>query len=137
MSLSSIRQPRRISAILYVTVDAGVPALPCVSGRQSCSHGSTDYTAFRLPEQRPSPAGRGCARCVWGARGRRTQGQGAGPTMGGLPMTNSFTTQTDAELLATLSREIDVFPQLTQADQHRILSLARGLMERGMDAPFG
>jgi hypothetical protein len=51
-------------------------------------------------------------------------------------MTNSFATMTDAELLATLSREIDEFPQLTPADQHRITSLARGLMERGMDLPF-
>jgi hypothetical protein len=51
-------------------------------------------------------------------------------------MTNSFATQTDAELRDVLSREIDVFPQLTPADQHRIVSLARGLMERGMDLPF-
>ena len=51
-------------------------------------------------------------------------------------MTDSFATLTDAALFATLSGEIDSFPRLTPADQQRIVGLARGLMERGMDLPF-
>ena len=51
-------------------------------------------------------------------------------------MTNSFATQTDAELLATLAGKIEIVHRLTPPDQQRIVALARGLMERGMDLPF-
>jgi hypothetical protein len=51
-------------------------------------------------------------------------------------MTNSFATQTDAELLATLAGEMEIVHRLAPADQQRIVALARGLMERGMDLPF-
>jgi hypothetical protein len=51
-------------------------------------------------------------------------------------MNDSFSTQTDAQLIDELCREIEVLHHLGPRDQQQIVSLARGLMERGMDLPF-
>lgn len=51
-------------------------------------------------------------------------------------MTESFATKSDAQLLAELSEQIDSLRDLSADDQQRIVALARGLSERGMDLPF-
>lgn len=51
-------------------------------------------------------------------------------------MIDSFSTKSDAQLLEELGREVEVLHHLTLRDQHRILSLARGLMDRGMPLSF-
>jgi hypothetical protein len=51
-------------------------------------------------------------------------------------MIDSFSTTSDAQLLEALCREVEVLQHLNPRDQQRILSLARGLMERGMAHPF-
>jgi hypothetical protein len=51
-------------------------------------------------------------------------------------MIDSFSTLSDAQLLAELSREVELLPHLSPRDQQQIVELARGLMERGMTLPF-
>ena len=51
-------------------------------------------------------------------------------------MIDTFSTKSDAQLLDELGREVEVLQHLCPRDQQRILSLARGLMDRGMAHPF-
>jgi hypothetical protein len=51
-------------------------------------------------------------------------------------MNDSFSTLSDAQLLAALSREVELLQHLNPADQQQMVALARGLMERGMTLPF-
>lgn len=51
-------------------------------------------------------------------------------------MIDSFSTKSDAQLLAELSQEVEVLHSLTPPDQQQIVALARGLLERGMAFPF-
>jgi hypothetical protein len=62
--------------------------------------------------------------------------QGAGPTKGGQPMTDSFATMSDAQLLAMLSQEIETLHRLRAEDQQHLVGMARGLLEQGMPFPF-
>jgi hypothetical protein len=51
-------------------------------------------------------------------------------------MIDSFAMKSDAQLLAELYGEIEILSHLSPEDQQRIISLARGLVERGMALPF-
>jgi len=51
-------------------------------------------------------------------------------------MIDSFSTKSDAQLLAELCREVEVLPHLSPHDRLQIVAIARGLMERGMSLPF-
>jgi hypothetical protein len=51
-------------------------------------------------------------------------------------MIDSFSTHSDAQLLDDLCGEIELLRHLGPGEQQQILSLARGLMERGMPLSF-